>query len=293
MINHKPRGGFNLKISKWLIPQLIIFFIFGLDMKFIICFFFIALHEISHLVVVKLMNIETKELRLHCLGATLEIRDYNTLSLKEQIIICLAGPVFNALMSLMFFTMFKFFGNDFFLMIVEVNLALAIFNIMPMYPLDGFKLLLSFLSLRLSYVKANKVSSVISYIVNIVLIILSIIFLVYKNISGIFIIIICSFSIFKTFKDRKNIMYTVMESLFKKQNLIVRKRYMKTKSISVYWEESIIDLIKVLQKDKFHIFYILDKNMRVVYVLKEDEFMDVLNNYGNIKLKDYYNTRNK
>ncbi|MDO4535793.1 MAG: peptidase M50 [Clostridium perfringens] len=293
MTNHKSMVGLNLKISKWLIPQFIIFFILGLDIKFIICFFFIVLHEISHLVVVKLMHIKTGEFKLHCLGATLEIKDYSNLSLKEQIIICLAGPVFNILMSITFFIAFYFLKNSFLLLIVEVNLVLAIFNIMPMYPLDGFKLLVSLFSLKLSYVSANKVSNVISYIVNIILIIVSIIFLIHKNISGIFIIIICFFSIFKTFKDRKNIMYTVMDNLFKKQNLIKRKKYMKTKAISIYWEQSAIDLLKILEKDKFHIFYILDENMGLKYILREDEFIEILNNYGNIKLKDYYNTRNK
>lgn len=293
MVNHKSMLGFNLKISKWLIPQLIIFFIIGLDIKFIIGFFFIALHEISHLIVVKIMDINIGEFKLHCLGATLEIKDYNSLSLKEQIIICLAGPVFNILMSIIFFIIFYFLKNNFLLTIVEINLALAMFNIMPMYPLDGFKLLESIFSLKLSYIKANKASNIISYIVNTIFIVVSIFFLIYRNISGIFIIIICFFSIFKTFKDRKHIMYTVMESLFKKQNLIVRKKYMKTRSISVYWGETAIDLLKVLEKDKFHIFYILDENMKLMYILREDEFIEILNNCGNIKLKDYYNTRNK
>ncbi len=293
MENHKSMVRFNLKISKWLIPQFIIFFIIGLDIKFIICFFFIALHEISHLVVVKLMHIKTGEFKLHCLGATLEIKDYNNLPLKEQIIICLAGPVFNILMSIIFFILSYFLKDDLLLMIVEVNLVLAIFNIMPIYPLDGFKLLEALFSLKLSYVNANKVCNSISYTVNISLIIISMFFLAHKNISGVFIIIICFFSIFKTFKDRKNIMYAVMDNLFKKQNLIIRKKYMKTKSISIYWDESVVSLLKILEKDRFHIFYVLDENMRLIYILREDEFIEILNNYGNIKLKDYYNTRNK
>lgn len=293
MANHKSMEGFNLKISKWLIPQFIIFFVLKLDIKFILCFFFIALHEISHLIVVKIMKIKTGELKLHCLGATLEIEDYNSLSLREQIIICLAGPVFNILMSIIFFIIFYFLKYNFLLIIVEVNLALGIFNIMPMYPLDGFKLLVSIFSLKLSYVNANKVSNVISYIVNIIFIIISILLLVYRNISGIFIIAICFFSIFKTFKDKKNIMYRVMESLFKKQNLIIRKKYMKTRCISVYWEETAINLLKILGRDRYHIFYVLDENMKLIFILREDEFIDILNNYGNIKLKDYYNTRNK
>lgn len=293
MESQKQIRKFNLKISKWLIPQLIILFMFGLNIKFIICFFFIVLHELTHLVVVKLMNIDIEEIKLHCLGTTLEIKDYNNLTLKEQIVVCLAGPIFNIVTSLIFFVLWMFFNNSFLITIVEINLSLAIFNVIPICPLDGFKLFLSMLSLKFSYRCANKIATIISYIINAFLIIGAIGLLLHKYVLATFIIIICIFSIFTTFKHRKKVMYIIIEGLLKKQEIVARKKYMKNKSISVYWEEYTIDLLKVLEKDKFHIFYVLDNNMRVSYILKEDEFIDILNNYGNIKLKDYYNTRNK
>ena len=86
MESYKSTGKLNLKISKWLIFQLIILFIFGLNKKFIACFFFIVLHELTHLVVAKFMNLEIRQVKLHCLGATLEIKDYGNLTLKEQIV---------------------------------------------------------------------------------------------------------------------------------------------------------------------------------------------------------------
>ncbi len=293
MEDHRSIEKFNLKISRWLIPQFIILFMFGLNIKFITCFIFIALHEFTHLIVVKLINIDIEEVKFHCLGATLEIKNYNNLTLKEQIIICLAGPLFNIIIGLIFWISWIFLKNNFLMTIAEINLSLAFFNVMPICPLDGFKLLLAILSLKYSYKNANKIATVTSYIANIFFIIGAIIVIIHKHILSIFIIVICAFSIFSTFKDRKKVMYTIMEGLFKKQEIISKKTYMQNKSISVYWEKYSIDLLKFLEKDKFHIFYILDNNMRVLYVLKEDEFIDILSNYGNIKLKDYYNTINK
>lgn len=293
MESYKSIGKFNLKISKWLIPQLIILFIFGFNIKFIICFLFIVLHELTHLIVVKFMNIEIREVKLHCLGATLEIKDYDNLTLKEQIIVCLSGPLFNIAIGLIFFILWGFFNNSFFITIVEINLSLAFFNIIPICPLDGFKLFLSILSLRFSYRHANKIATFVSYSINIFLIVGAIILLLHKYVLSIFIVIICIFSIFTTFKNRKRVMYTIMDGLLKKQEILSRKKYVKNKSISVYWEVYSIDLLKILDKDRFHIFYVLDDNMRFKYILREDEFIDILNSYGNIKLKDYYNIRKK
>ena len=141
--------------------------------------------------------------------------------------------------------------------------------------------------------RENNIATFISYITNIFLIVCAIILLVYKYVLAIFIVFICVFSIFTTIKSRKRAMYIVMQGLLKKQEIILRKKYMKNKSISVYCESYSVDLLKFLEKDKFHIFYVLDNNMKILYILKEDEFINILNNYGNIKLKDYYNTRNK
>ena len=293
MESYKSTGKLNLKISKWLIFQLIILFIFGLNKKFIACFFFIVLHELTHLVVAKFMNLEIRQVKLHCLGATLEIKDYGNLTLKEQIVVCIAGPLFNVTIGLIFFVIWKFLNKDFFMTIVEINLSLAFFNVMPICPLDGFKLILSIFSLKFSYINANKIATFISYITNIFLIVCAIILLVYKYVLAIFIVFICVFSIFTTIKSRKRAMYIVMQGLLKKQEIILRKKYMKNKSISVYCESYSVDLLKFLEKDKFHIFYVLDNNMKILYILKEDEFINILNKYGNIKLKDYYNTRNK
>lgn len=290
---NKKEKNFNIKINKWLIPQLIILFIFKLNIKFIICFFFIILHELTHLIVVKVMSIKSEGIKFHCLGATLEVKEYSNLTIKEQIIICLAGPIFNIVVCVIFSIMWIAFRENVFIAIVQINLSLAIFNLTPICPLDGFNLLMTVLSLKYPYKNANKIATMVSYIANIILIIAAIVLLLHKYILSIFVIIICGFSTFKTFKNRKKVMYVIMENLFKKQEIILKKRYIENVCLCVSCEQYSIELLKLLKKEKFHIFYVIDNSMKIRYILKEDEFIDILNNYGNIKLKDYYNTRNK
>lgn len=68
------------------------------------------------------------------------------ISLRENGIISLAGPAMNWLLSGVFFAVFAlFFGNP----IIEtvalqgawINMGLAMFNLLPVYPLDGSKVL--------------------------------------------------------------------------------------------------------------------------------------------------------
>ncbi|MER3570224.1 MAG: site-2 protease family protein [Patescibacteria group bacterium] len=75
---------------------------------------------------------------------------YNPFNLKyktrDPILIALAGPVTNLVLMSIFLILLKtnFFPlfNDIFFQLIRVNLVLALFNLLPIPPLDGSKLLL-------------------------------------------------------------------------------------------------------------------------------------------------------
>lgn len=76
---------------------------------------------------------------------------YNPYNLKnfkrDSIFIALAGPLTNIILVLFFSILYKIFFLDIFIYAVRINLILAIFNLLPIPPLDGSKLLLLKMSL--------------------------------------------------------------------------------------------------------------------------------------------------
>ena len=86
-------------------------------------------------------------------------------------LVALAGPAVNILLAIIFGLLirFGFFNellNQFFLMIVMVNSALAIFNLIPVPPLDGHHILASVLpySLRQKYLSLYQYSFLFIFI---------------------------------------------------------------------------------------------------------------------------------
>ncbi|CAH0435435.1 protein of unknown function [Clostridium neonatale] len=52
-----------------------------------------------------------------------------------------------------------------------------------------------------------------------------------------------------------------------------------------------VNVLTLVDKNKFNIFYVLDDNMKVVGTVCEDELIEALKEYGNISLEEYMKLR--
>ena len=49
-----------------------------------------------------------------------------------------------------------------------------------------------------------------------------------------------------------------------------------------------VNLLRIIDKNRFNIFYVLDEEMNLLYVLRENEIIETLKTIGNINLREYY-----
>lgn len=71
---------------------------------------------------------------------------YNLKSpVRDTAIIALAGPLTNLLIAVVLSVLSRMFASDFFSIfagfLIQINLSLALFNLLPVYPLDGGKIM--------------------------------------------------------------------------------------------------------------------------------------------------------
>lgn len=156
------------------------------------------IHELCHLLAGILLKMKVKRITLMPVGLSIEFalteKDYNNKILKsnmleiKRIIIALAGPISNIV--IIFIMSLINIDNEIISTITYANFFIAIFNLLPIYPLDGGRILKSVLSLLLN--KKNA-SICINKISNIVLFLLTFLFsiLIYylKNIALLLIIV--------------------------------------------------------------------------------------------------------
>ena len=84
-----------------------------------------------------------------------------------------------------------------------------------------------------------------------------------------------------------------MGNIFVKRNKLLRNKYIENKSISVYYKLGLANVMTIIDKNRFNSFYVLDDDLKLLFIMHEDELIEALKLYGNITLEEYFYIRNE
>jgi Zn-dependent protease/CBS domain-containing protein len=142
-------------------------------------FLCVLLHEFGHSLVAQRLGIEIRSITLLPIGG---VSNLESLPEKpaDEVKISVAGPLVSVVLALFFFgvglllgavprvptDLFAGFGSvgQFFFYLGYLNAVLAVFNLLPAFPLDGGRILRGLLATRLGAVRATDISSTIGQV---------------------------------------------------------------------------------------------------------------------------------
>ena len=181
----------SIKINLNIFLFAILFFLTSQLEVYAFVMIFALFHEFGHMICGIILGFEVESLKIMPLGFSIEfkakINDYNkkvlksnTLTLKK-ILINIAGPLVNIFIILISYIM-KLNIN-----IIYSNIIILIINLIPIYPLDGGRIIKNILKLIVGNKKAYLYTNVISNVfVILISFVSSIAILYYKNIAILF-----------------------------------------------------------------------------------------------------------
>lgn len=134
---------------------------------FFACYLFILFHELMHILVGSLLDKKLIKIKFSISGtcAVFEKEKYFKDTYLKNVLIYLSGPVSNIILAYIF-------RNN--VMIREINTFLAVINFLPIFPLDGYNVLLNLLKLIINEKKAYFIIDKIGNMVIILLVVISI-----------------------------------------------------------------------------------------------------------------------
>ena len=157
---------------------------------------FAIIHELGHLLAGLLMGMKPEKVEIMPFGVSIsfkiKVKEYNKRIKKgnlleiKKIIVALAGPITNFIIILITYNLNMDLLKS--ILIIYTNFLIMIFNLVPIYPLDGGRILKGILYIFLGKRKSEKYVNTISKITVIIITTVSSILILYTHNISIFLI---------------------------------------------------------------------------------------------------------
>ena len=226
---------FKIRLHPLFYLFLIIFVITAHFHDFFLFISIILFHEIGHIIGGLIFKWKIKELLILPFGAITIFDEGLNKPLKQEFIIAILGPIFQIIYYLIFKNIFD---------ITQLHYSLLIFNLLPISPLDGSKILNVIFNKIMPFKKSYSLTLIVSFIL------LSLLFLLNCHQFNFLIILIIFFLGVKLFQEIINFKYIFERFLYERYYFNIKNS--KIKKIKG------INLAKIY-KDYRHLFYMQGK----------------------------------
>jgi stage IV sporulation protein FB len=248
------------------------------------CAFF---HELGHIITARLLGFKIRALEFLPVGLTAWIEIGNGRRFWQEILLYISCPLVNILIAVVFVP-FLNQNPEFVNNLIYINIGLAVLNMVPILPLDGGKILNSFLAFYYSCLKAYNICIRVSECLIFVISVLSLIVVLYSfNITFIFVMI---FIMGYIINNRYVFQSRALTELLDKKRIHAKKDIIKAKIIVVHDDMKLIDIIKEFSLGYFFLVVVLNEDMEIKRIISETEILELVFIKGvNNLLKDILN----
>lgn len=226
----------KLKINNYTLILCFLALITGLFKEIMVVFILIIVHEFGHYIFMKHYKWNIKKIDIYPFGGITKLDDKIDKPLKEELIITIMGPIFQEFFYIIILILYKkYIINDYlFSLFKNYNYTILIFNLLPIVPLDGYKILNVFINKIFNFRSSYMISIIISIVTFIIFLYL------YRIDSSYYVILL--FLIFQIISSLK--MKNIIYNRFILEKRLYKNEYKKVKTITN---------IKKMYRNKRHI----------------------------------------
>ncbi len=215
----------------------------------------LLLHELGHYFVALRRGFIPESITLSPFGATMAYDD--GLPEPDEFAVTVAGPATNVVFCLILAALWWFFPAtyNFSRSIFTSNFALAAFNLIPVFPFDGGRLVLTAAKNKL---KALKISRVVGYVLSAVMLVIGVVMLFFGyGFTLVFSAIVILWSnLFDAPKERYKLIFSSLG--------ITRGGIYELKTVCVTKRTTVSELVRFLSKNGFRYkVFLLDGNAEI------------------------------
>nr|WP_188389272.1 M50 family metallopeptidase [Priestia taiwanensis] len=171
--------------------------------ELVFLFLIVFIHEMGHAVAAHYFGWRIRKIELLPFGGVAVMEEHGNKPLREEVIVLLAGPVQHVWMMVLCYGLFqaKMMESGLYEFLMWNNITLLLFNLIPVWPLDGGKLMFCFLSTRYPFRLAHYYTLVFSFSICVIMLVIAT-FIIPYNLTMWVVLVFLFFSIWVEWRQR-------------------------------------------------------------------------------------------
>lgn len=229
-----------LHIHPILILFIIVSILTGTFLQLFILLLFVTIHEWGHFVAARFFGWKIEAIILWVFGGVMQTEEHLNRPVKEEMIVTICGPLQHLFIFICLFVIdyFSLVSSSVIQIAYEYNLIILLFNLLPIYPLDGGKMLLHLFYRFFPFIISHRY--IIIFSLSLCFLIIGITFV--YHLIPMTILFVIMFLALENFREWKKIPYLFFRFLY--QRFTGDTSYENVKYIAVHRNERLYDILK-------------------------------------------------
>jgi len=274
-----------VRLNLFSLPMMAVAFWVGEGERLAVMAGSILIHEMMHVAAARILHVRVYELELTPAGGAARMENLWRLRPGQMAAVALAGPAANLLIIIMAAALCWWDAVDARMgaMVIEQNLIILLFNMLPALPMDGGRILCGILSRRMSAAGAARTGMKISIILAAILAALS----VYGLANGRLNITLPMAAVFlatSAGRERRQAEFAMIESLTSRRAELEAEGVLPMRWLAVHQDLPVREAAVRMKPRYMHLIAVCDDSLRVMKVIGEAELTEALLAEDGIKI---------
>ncbi len=282
------RRSISIELDMLFFIALPVIFAAGYTAQYVLTFFAAFIHEAAHMATARVLGEKTTLLRILPVGLNAKIED-RVCNKYGRIAIYCSGPAINMVMAvvLTIVNTYYLYSSDNMRFFILMNVYLGAFNLLPVLPLDGGKILREILWDRVGIYTTGALLRRISALLALLIVVVGVIQMYVTTYN--FSLLIIGLYVFFAMKPGEGEvgLLNVKNVVYRRSRLMKKGIYPARDLVVMKWVH-MSELIKNLDFDRFHIVHVLDEDLRLLNTFTEQELIEgMLKNEVDITFEEF------
>lgn len=262
--------GIRIRLNPLFLLFAVLWFFVGTPLETALLFLLVLVHEFGHGLAGRALGLRVNEVELYPFGGVAKIDEPLELEPHVERRLAWAGPAFNLAAAGLAIVLYNriFTGSEAALFFVRANLVLAAFNLLPALPLDGGRILRSYLSPLFGFRRATEQAALLGQVLAVLLFAAGLVGWLgrYLNFS---LILVGVLLFFAASREKRQAVYAFLRSLGAKERELAERGVLRGEQLVVLEETRLLEVFRLFSPQRYHFVRVMDRSQRVCAEISE------------------------